>query len=334
MDDTYFKKIMTIVIIGALLILSYFLLKPVLLAVLFGIILAFIFTPVYDWLYRKTRLNNISAFIVCILLLVIILVPLVFLIPILIEQSIKLFLASQQLDFVTPFQKFFPSLSISEEFSLSVANTIQSFITKLTNSLMTKLGEVVLEIPMMTLQLFIVFFTLFYVVRDKEKLVSYVKSLLPFSHDIEAKLLKSSRDITSAIIYGLIIIGIMQGAIAGLGFFIFGVPNALLLTLFAIIVGILPILGPFIVWVPVAIYLLAAGNAIPAIGVSIFGILSSVSDNFVRPLLLSKRTQLNPVLALVGMIGGILLFGVLGIVLGPLILSYLTTVLEIFRKKA
>lgn len=333
MEESYFKKIMVIVLLGVLFLLSYLLLKPILLAIIFGVILAFIFSPVYDFIYKKIKVKNLAAAIICVLLLLIIIVPIVLLTPILIEQSIKIYVASQQIDFITPFKKIFPSLFISPEFSISIANTVHSFITKATNSLMTSLADIILDLPTIILELVVIFFVVFYVIRDKEDIVKYIKSILPFNSEIEDKLFKISKDVTSSVIFGLIIVGALQGLITGIGFFVFGVSNALLLSLFAVLAGILPIVGPAIIWLPVVIYMLIAGNTGAAIGIIIFGLLSHIPDYVVRPLFLSKRTKLNPAIALIGMIAGVLVFGVLGIVLGPLILSYLIIVLDLFKKR-
>jgi len=183
------------------------------------------------------------------------------------------------------------------------------------------------------MQLVVVFFTFFFVLKDKEKLIEYVQSLLPFSKEVENKIFKSSKEITSSVIYGQIIIGIIQGISAGIGFFIFQVPNALLLTLFASIAGIIPIIGTGIIWAPVVIYLFLTGNTFGAIGVLIFGIFSSVIDNLLKPLFVSKRTTMHPALIMIGMIGGFFFFGVLGFILGPLIIAYLLIILEIYRNK-
>ncbi len=333
MEESYFKKIMVIVLLGILFLLSYLLLKPILLAIIFGVILAFVFSPIYNFLYKKIKIKNLAATIICILLLLIIIAPIIFLTPILIEQSIKLYVASQQIDFVTPIKSIFPSLFLSPEFSLSIANNVHSFITNATNSLMTSLANVLLDLPTIFLELIVMFFVVFYVIRDKEEIVKYVKSILPFAPEIEEKLFKISKDVTSSVIYGLIIVGALQGLITGIGFFVFGVSNALLLSLFAVLAGILPILGPAVIWVPVMIYMLIAGNTGAAIGIIVFGLLSHIPDYVVRPLFLSKRTKLNPAIALIGMIGGVLVFGVLGIIIGPLILSYLIIVLDLFKKR-
>ena len=125
----------------------------------------------------------------------------------------------------------------------------------------------------------------------------------------------------------------IQGIIAGLGFFIFGVPNALLLTILAAIAGIFPIIGTTIVWAPVAIYLFVAGDMFSAVGVVVFGLIASVIDNVLKPMFVSQRTSMPTSMILIGMIGGFFLFGILGFILGPLILAYLIIILEIYRNK-
>ena len=119
----------------------------------------------------------------------------------------------------------------------------------------------------------------------------------------------------------------------GLGFFIFNVPNPLFLMLLAILAGMFPIIGTAIVWIPVIIYLFIAGSIFPAIGVAAFGIVSSVIDNILKPIIVSRRTRMHPLLILIGMIGGLLLFGIFGIILGPLILAYVLILLEVYRNK-
>ncbi|OGJ13083.1 hypothetical protein A3K82_03520 [Candidatus Pacearchaeota archaeon RBG_19FT_COMBO_34_9] len=332
-DEAYFRKITTTVIIAVLMILSFFLLRPLLLSVITGFILAFIFSPVYNWLYKITKFKNFPAILICVLLAALIILPLWFFTPMIIDESIKLYRVSQQLDIVAPLQKIFPSLFASQEFSQEVGSITHSFITKLTNSLMNYLSNIILDFPTIMLQIFVVFFTFFYALRDKNQIINYIKSLLPFSKEIEKKLFESTRDITFSVLYGQVILGLIQGVILGIGFFAFGVPNAFLLTIFAMLVGILPLIGPSIIGIPVIIFFLIAGNTLSAFGIVIFTFISSFSDNLLRPLIVSKKTQLHTALVLTGMVGGFLLFGLLGFILGPLILAYLITIIEVYRNK-
>lgn len=332
-DEKYLKSITTTIILLGLIVLAFFLVKPFLLSIIMGLILAFIFSPVYDWFYKYIKSKNLSALIICILLLVIIILPLWFLTPVIVDQSIKVYMTAQQIDFVTPLKNFFPELFVSEQFSAEIGSTISSFVTKITNSLMNSFSKLILNFATIFLQLLVVFFVLFFVLRDKEELVKYIQSLLPFSKEVEKRLFKSSRDITISVLYGQVLIGILQGIIAGIGFFIFKVPNALLLTFFAALAGIFPIIGTALIWVPVVIYLLIAGNSLPALGVAVFGLCSSLVENLVKPVFVSKRTNMNTSLILIGMIGGLFLFGILGVILGPLIIAYLLIILELYRRK-
>jgi predicted PurR-regulated permease PerM len=160
-----------------------------------------------------------------------------------------------------------------------------------------------------------------------------MKSLSPFPPSVEKKFFDSSKSIANAVIYGQVIIGIIQGLVLGIGLFIFRVPNSLILTLLATLAGIFPIIGTAIVWVPVAIYLFLIGNTFSFFGVVIFGIVSSSIDNLLRPIIVSRRANIDPLLILIGMIGGLFLFGILGFILGPLILAYLVIILELYRNK-
>lgn len=333
MDTEYIKKVTTAMVLLGLIVLSFFLIRPILLSIIFGVILATIFYPIYQWIYKKSGSKDFASSMVCLLLIILIVLPLWFLTPLIVNQSIKLFQASQQIDFVTPLKTIFPEVFVSESFSNEIGSTLSSSITRFANSVMTSLSSLILNFTTIFLKLLIVFFTLFFVLRDKEEFIEYIQSLSPFPKDTDKKLFKSSQDITISVLYGQVVLGILQGIVTGVGFFIFKVPNSLLLSLFAVLAGIFPIIGTAIVWVPVVIYLFIAGNVIPAIGVLIFGLASSIIENVMKPMFVSKRTNLRTPVILIAMIGGLFLFGILGIILGPLIIAYLIIILEIYRNK-
>ncbi len=333
MDENYFRKITATGVIAVLIVLSFFLLRPILLSIVSGFILAFIFSPFYNLLYKWTKSKNFPAAIICALLLAAIILPLWFFTPMVIDESIKLYRASQQLDIVTPLKNWFPTLFGTQEFSVEVGSITQSFITKATNSIMNYFSNLILDFPTIIMQIFVVFFVFFYSLRDKDKIIGYIKSLLPFSKEVEKKLFDSTKDITSSVLYGQVVIGAVQGIVLGIGLFIFNIPNPFLLTIIAILAGILPIVGPSLVGVPVAIFLLIEGNSVATIGILGFTLLSSLSDHFLRPFLVSKKTKLHTGLVLTGMIGGFFLFGLLGFILGPLIIAYLIIVIEVYRNK-
>jgi len=333
MDEVYFKRIMTSVLLILLIVLSFFLVKPILLSIISGFLLAFVFSPVYDWVYKKTKSKNLSASLISIFLILIIVLPFWFFMPVILEQSFGIYQAIQSFDFVTPLKTIFPSLFTSEGISKELVSILYTFTTNTANYISNAFGQLLLDLPELTLQFLVMAFTFFYVLRDKDELIIYIKSLLPFSKEVENKIFEYSRGITFSVIYGEIIVGILQGIAVGLGLYLFNVPNALFLTLVAVVFGILPIIGTTIVWLLAAIYVLISQGTLPAIGVSIFGIISNFLGDFLRPIIIAKRIKINSALMLIGMIGGVLLFGILGTVLGPLIIGYLLILLEAYRNK-
>ncbi len=333
MVDDYFKKIATTLILLVLIILTYLLLKPLLIAVILGGILAFVFLPLYNWLYKKSGSKNLSAWIICLFLIIIIIAIIWYLTPIAMYQATSFFERVQEIDLGSAFGKIFPSFLNSNSLSGEISSATNSFMTKFTNSALASISKFILNIPTLFLYLLVLFFTLFFVLRDKEIIIDYLRSLMPFSREVQNKLFNSSKEITNSVIYGRILTGIAQGIIVGIGFFIFGVENALLLTILACLVGVFPIIGTVIVWLPVSIFLIIAGNNASAFGVVIFGLLATVFESIIQPIILAKMGKMHSSVMLVGMIGGIMFFGILGVILGPLILAYLLIILEIYRDK-
>ena len=333
MDENYIKKSISLLILLILLVLSFFLVRPILLSIIFGGILAFIFYPLYRWINRKLGWKNVSALLSCILLLILIVLPIWTVTPLLIDQSVKIYISAQQVDFITPIETMFPGAFLSETASAEAELIIQSFLSKVTNSLMGSISNFILNLPVFFLHLIVVFFTFFFILRDKDELVKYVNSLMPFTKEVQKKLFNSSKAITTSVLYGQVVIGIIQGIVLGIGLIIFGVPNALFYTLLAVFAGVFPVVGTAIVWFPILIYLMIAGTTVQVIGILIFGIISSSLDNFIRPVIVSKMTKTNSSIVLVGMLGGLFMFGILGLILGPLILAYTLILLEFYRKR-
>ena len=332
-EESYLNKVVMAVLVVALAVLSYLLLKPILMSIIVGFILVFIFAPLYNLVRRKIKSKNLSATIITIFLIAIILVPSVFFLPMVVNEAVKIFLGAQSIDLITPLKNLFPSVFSSGELSAQIESVLHSFLVNLTTNFVNGISDFIVNLPTFLLQLTVVFFTFFFVLRDKEEFIEYIKSILPFNKEVQDKLVKATRDVTSSVLYGHVVIGVIQGLVAGIGFFLFGAPNPLLFTILATLAGILPILGPALIWVPMAFYMLIMGNNVAAIGITIFGLASITVDNFLRPLIVSKRLTMNSLLVLLGMIGGFFIFGALGFILGPLVIAYLLIFLEVYRNK-
>ncbi len=331
-NDKLLKQVFLILLAIALFILSFLVLSPIIFSIILALLFAYLFKPAFVAIDSRIKHPNISTSILILAILIVIAVPIILITPILIEQTFETYKTLQNVNIVEPLQSAFPSL-ITPEISRTVSIQINNLIGRFFSSILNQLAEVIVDLPNLLLQLSIFFFTFFFAVRDSDKLKKYVKDLSPFSDETENKFSKEFRSITNAIIYGQVLIGIIQGLVLGLGMFIAGVPKALVLTLFAIILSIIPVLGSWLVWVPVSIGLLVAGNFFAAIFLALYGLIFvSTIDNILRPIFLSRNSNLPVALSIIGTLGGLYYFGIAGLVLGPLILAYSLILIEFYKQ--
>ena len=330
-DDYSFKKVSIYVVLSILAILSLFLLWPIATSILAGLVLSYIFHPAYRKILHIVKEKNISAILLILLVLLLIFIPLWFFIPLMVQQIFDVYLFLQKIDVSAVINVVFPSFADSSQ---HFVNSFNSFISGLAMQMFSYLSGLVGNLPDLALKVVVVMFVFFFGMRDGEHIINYIQSLSPFKKKVEEELIKKFKDITNSVIYGHIVVGIIQGIMTGIGLFIFGVDNALLLTLISILVAVIPILGAWLVWITSAIYLLTLGHTGRGIGLFIYGaLIISWIDNILRAYIVSKRAKLSSGIIVVGMMGGLIVFGILGLVIGPLILAYLLLILDAYRNK-
>ncbi|MBU0907334.1 MAG: AI-2E family transporter [Nanoarchaeota archaeon] len=327
------KKIALVILFAGLAVLAFLVIKPVLLSVLAGLILAYIFLPVYKLILKVVKSKTISAAIVSILLLAMIIIPLWYLLPMMSEQVFGIFKLSQNLDLTGFTKAVFPSAS--DQFVAQVDATIKNSFSKITSSILNSLVDFLLNFATISLHLLLVAFVFFFSLKDADKLKNFASGLLPLGKTKEKHFVKQFKDITQSILYGQIIAGVIQGTLAALALFTFNIPNALILSIISMILSIIPVIGPGFVYVPVTIFLIITGDPLLATGYFLFNvIIVSSLDNIFRAHFVSKRTNLSQAIILIGMIGGLYLFNVLGLIIGPLILAYFITFLRAYKEKS
>lgn len=194
----------------------------------------------------------------------------------------------------------------------ALAQLLLFFTTLLTNSFS------------ILMDLLIMLFVLFFIYLDGERIVSWLKCNLPLEQDLQERVFRVTRDMLSGFILGTALTCIVQGLLAGLAYFFLGVPSTILLAVLTAIGGLVPVIGTAVIWLPAAIYLYFKGSLAKAVFLAVWGLLVvGMSDNVVKPIFMSSKGSL-PVLPLIlGTLGGLAAFGVLGAVVGPLLLGML-----------
>ncbi len=332
LNDRAIREISAIVVIILFGILVFFAIKPLLFAVLWGLILGYIFMPVYNRINARVKHDVFAAVLTLLLSILIILIPLWFIIPIMIQQIFEVYAFTQQVDMRAFIDSLFPAAT--PQFISQASASLNTMIGKLASAAMSSLIDLSLNLPLLLVEIFVTAFVFFFTLKDSQKLKEFVKSISPLNKSKEKVVIKQFKDITYSLIYGRFVVGVVQGLLAGIGFLVFGVSNALVLTVLALLFSVLPFLGTFIVWIPVAIYLFTLGNVPLAIGFTLYNlIIVSNVDNLLLAYIVSKRTTLSPVFALLSSIGGLFLFGIIGIILGPLIFAYFIILVDLYRNK-
>jgi predicted PurR-regulated permease PerM len=176
-------------------------------------------------------------------------------------------------------------------------------------------------------------FVLFFLLKDGDSLLQWLYTMIPLPEDVRTELTERLEAITWAVLLGHVLVAFVQGAIAGIGLFVTGIPNATFWTFMMIILALLPIIGAFIVWGPAAVYLAATGEPLFGAALFVYGaIVVSVTDEFLRPVIVDRYASINPSVILVGVVGGLYLVGFMGLFIGPVIVGALKAVVEIFNE--
>jgi len=180
-------------------------------------------------------------------------------------------------------------------------------------------------------QLFIMLYAMFFFLLDGPRLLNKILYYVPLASKDEDRMVGKFLSVSRATLKGTLVIGIVQGVLGGLSFWVVGIDGPIFWATIMAVLSIIPGIGTGLIWVPAVIYLFAAGNAGAAIGLTIWNaaVVGSV-DNVLRPWLVGKDTQLPDLLILLGTMGGIVLFGAAGIVIGPVIAALFVTVWEIY----
>ena len=332
LDHKLIKEISAIAVIILFGILVFLSIKPIIMAIAWGLILAYMFMPIYNKMHKYLKNNVISALLTLILALLLVVLPLWFLLPEAFKQIFELYKLSQSLDITGFIQSILPAAS--PQLLTQFAATINAFLGNITSSLLSSIVNTSLNLPRILLDIVVVAFVFFFSLKDSGKILAFIKSISPLGKANEKIVAQQFKDITYSTIYGRFIVGLVQGLFAGLGFLIFGVENALVLTIAAIILAVLPVVGVFLLWVPIAIYMFVSGNVATAIIFTLYNlVLVSNIDNIISVYIISKKTTLSPFIALISSIGGLFLFGVIGLILGPLIFAYFIILLDLYRNK-
>jgi predicted PurR-regulated permease PerM len=321
------------------LYLCWLMVQPFIGVLAWAAVLVIVFYPVHRRLVQRTKRPALSALLSCVLVILIILVPVALLTVAVLNELSG---AAQNLEALIVYV-FDPNSPITGGALRWVGNYVDIEQIRSGQYLAQQLKGVSGQIAGRTLgiiggvvgvvvQMFFVVFTMYYLFRDGDRIFDAVRDSLPVEREQAVSIMERARDVIGASVYGVLVIAVIQGTLGGLAFWALRVPSALVWGVVMTFLSMIPMLGAFLVWVPAAIYLAATGHYVKALLMVLWGTLViGMIDNFLRPQLVGSRTKLHELLIFFSVLGGLQVFGVLGIVMGPVVLAVTMTLIEIFR---
>jgi predicted PurR-regulated permease PerM len=340
-------------LIACLLIFSFSLIRlfaPFLTVLILAAILATAFHPLYSRILKVFRnRSRMASLTTCFLILILIIVPLTIFVLFLGKQAFETYGFIHQkiqdgvLDSYLKWQKggmIYDSLgALRDQFgsvinfdNLDIKQGITDSAKVITSWLAGQSAAIIKGFGGLLMSFFILIFALYYFFKDADIIVKKLMVISPLPVEYEKKLFYKFKEISLATLYGIFLTSIVQGIIGGIGFVIVGVPNALFWGTAIAVFSLIPVVGTSVVWLPASVLMVATGNHVGGIFLFFWGLLIvSTVDNFLRAFLIGGRTKMNQLLTFLSVFGGIWMFGLVGVIFGPLILTLFFTFLHIYE---
>ena len=333
-----FSFLIALIVVAAALTLYIF--WPFMMPLVLGIIFAVVLQPLYRRLLALLGGRESIASLLTVLIAIILLVIPLSLLGVQLAQEVqgaysaiantdvRAYPSEWQMRVQPWIDQYIPGAN--GEISRFTAN-IDTYVREGVSWLAQHIGAAFAGIGTFFLQTFIFLMTLYYLLRDGSRLRRFIITLSPLRDSDDEMILENLELAVNSVVKGKLFISLIQGALSGIGFALFGIPNPVLWGLVAAIASLVPPIGTALVLVPAILYLLIIGAIPAAIGLALWSVLAvGLIDNILGPKLIGRGMQLHPLLVLLSVLGGLAFFGPVGLFLGPLIVSFLVTLLSLY----
>lgn len=323
------------ILLGISFVLAFFILRPFLITLLVAIAFATVLHPVYRWIQRPFgRWTSIPAFLTILITIAVVAVPVTFIISRVVTESKDAYSAigtelAHPDGFLRrieePIQLYFPNFHLN----------IDAVVQPLLQTLSDQAGNIFTTTVTTIINTVIFFIGLFFMMKNGNDIKRWLLEVSPLPNIYDGVIVNRLEATINSVIRGSLFISCIQGIMAGIGYMTFGVPNPTLLGLLTAIASLIPGVGTPIITLPSAAYLYFTGHPIAGLGMALWGMTAvSLIDNIIGPSIIGKGKGVNihPFLILVSVLGGLAFFGPWGFLLGPLTISLLLALLDVFAE--
>ena len=341
-NATTSDRLTTVLSYGVLLLLIYLVFRiyePFLAALGWAAILVIFFYPMYARLARKFSARQAALFST-LAVTILLIVPAILVTTLFVREAVSISrgvqhsIAEEHAPVVAKKWEWIARHVPGLDPNANVAEMVEQGVQKEAGFLAERLGTILRNIAEFIFDLFVMIFAMFYFFRDGDQIIRGVRSILPFDAEHRDTLMSQARDLISASVTTSLIIAAIQGILGGLGFVIVKLPTPLFWGVAMAFFSLVPVVGSGLIFVPAALWLGFTGHWGRAILLLVIcaGV-STIVDNVLRPLLLGGRTELSGLVIFISVVGGVGLFGMLGLVLGPILVATAASVLAVYMER-
>ncbi|PIN93814.1 hypothetical protein COU54_01715 [Candidatus Pacearchaeota archaeon CG10_big_fil_rev_8_21_14_0_10_31_24] len=351
-SNNQYQRVAPFIVFILALFLLFNLVKPMITIILGSILLAYISFPIYKKIIKKIHHESISIILSLLIIAIIVLIPFAFLTFGIAQQLFYFYNSlSNNLEKGALFgysctdadSKVCLILNQAEKFSLEQLSRFgfDEKIHKFLPILEERITDFILTLPFIIGGIFITLIMTFFILKDWQNILKKLVDLLPMRTKTINKIILEFKDISHTVIFAQLFVALIQGIIAIIGFYIFGVPFPLILGIVLAFCSLIPFIGTAIIWGPASLYLILMGYfshdywaLSKGIALFFYGFLIiSTIDNFLLARIVQVKGNVSPIITMVGVIGGASMFGLIGIFIGPILLPLLLTYFETFKER-
>lgn len=339
----FFFALLLLILYGAFLILS-----PFLRAITWAMILAILFYPFYAWLLRLVRGRaTMAALLVIVVITILVILPGVQLAWFLSDEAVLLVQTVRALLDEEGKQQWLAKPWVQHllswwemvtfrlvDFKIDWKGLLIQGAQSSSTFIVAQVRGIAQNVLLFTANFFLALFTLFFFLRDGADFVRWAQRLLPMDREHQERLFTNIVDAVTAVVHGALVVAMVQGLLAGLGYWVLSVPFAVLWGVLTAFAALLPFGGTALVTIPVTVYLFLQGDTVKGIFMLIWclGVVMTI-DNVLKPLFIGTRIKLPMLVLFFGILGGLTVFGALGLILGPVVFALLAVLLDLYTEE-
>ncbi|WP_440764750.1 AI-2E family transporter [Natronorubrum sp. DTA7] len=321
------------VVVGVLVgLLSLLIVLPFLSWILIAVILAYVLRPIDQRLSRRLG-SSLSAVLSILVGLAFVVFPIVLILAVAANQASQLFAQFDPQD-ISQIDDV-----VAERFGVQVDtaalhDAFTGAVKTGARGLAGNLFSIIGGLPELFIGFTVLFFVLFYLLKDGDSAVEWFRTVVPLEPDVREELFEETGLLLHNSLVGTAAVAATQAVLIGTAFLVLGFSNIVFWVVTTFVAAMIPLVGATIVWIPASGYLLLTGDLVPAIALFAFGavVISSV-DNILRPLVMRRGAELSPALTIVGIFGGIALFRFIGLFVGPIVLGMMELIIDIWVRE-